>query len=865
MDSDQPITGLRAGLSFSHYSVRRKLGAGGMGEVWLAEDASLQRRVALKFLSPQLTSDPDCHAKLKREAQAAAALNHPNIITIYEVGEFQGRSFIAMEYVDGESLKDRMATGRLAIPEVIQMTKQIARGLGRAHAVGTVHRDIKPHNILLTKDGTAKILDFGLAQLCSGSDVTRTSATVGTMAYMSPEQAKAQEVTPASDLFALGVVMYEMLTGVLPFRGEYEAAVLYAIVHQEPEPLQKLRPDIPPALEQLVMRLLEKDPSKRLQSADDLLAQLQAISVSGHAQASHIESSTRHRRLLVSSGIAVLALVVAITGWHVYKPHVSAKGAGAPMLAVLPFDNLGLPGDEYFADGMTDAVTMQLAKAGRMGVVSRASSMQYKGSKLRVAEIGSELGVDYAITGAVNWERTVTPSRVRISAALVKVADDTYLWADSYERPLEHIFELQAEIAQRVAAALNVAVGSPAEQQGGGLTPNLQAYDFYLRGNQYFNRSWDKDDIQIALRMYRQAVALDSGFASAYAMLCRAEESMYWEYYDRSDATRRRARQAVDRALTLQPDLLEGHLALGYYYYHCELDYENALREFDRALTLQPTHAELLNAVGAVQRRQGKLDAAAQNFMKALEYDPRSYLKAFDVALTFAMMREFREANRFLDRTIALAPDWPLPHVVRAWMAVLRDGDAGESRRVLAQVPAQVDLARSPYYWWLMRILESDFSKVLSQTRLGTDTAGFYLHRAQMYRLLGRGQQEYAYADSARCILETKVRALPEDARFNSQLGLAYAGMRRKSEAIAYARKGVELLPTSRDAYDALFLMVNLAETLMIFDEYDAAVEQLGALLSVPGFVSVPYLKADPLWKPLHDHPAFRKLLAGAA
>jgi TolB-like protein/tetratricopeptide (TPR) repeat protein/predicted Ser/Thr protein kinase len=859
MESDRADTEIRVGLSIGHYTITGQLGVGGMGEVWLADDTVLCRPVALKFLTARGNASPECRERLQREAQAAAALNHPNIVTIYEVGEYGGRTFMAMEYVAGESLKDRVKRGAVSEDEVLGLGEQIARGLNCAHQGGTIHRDIKPQNILVTPDGTVRILDFGLARSCAAGEITKTSGTVGTVAYMSPEQARGQEIDARSDLFSLGIVLYELATGVVPFGGDYEAAILYAIVNEEAKPVREIRPDISAELERLILELLRKDRDRRLQSAGELAARLHDL-----RQVSPVEHpKALNRRKLVWGGVAVVVVTILAGLWLVLGSSGRRTGAHQLFLAVLPFENLGQPEDEYFADGVTDAVTMQLAKSKRLGVISRASAMQYRGTARRVQEIGVELGVDYAVTGTVNWDKGNAPGRLRISAALIRVADDTYLWADSYERPLGHVFDLQAEIAGRVAAALHAAVPGAASESGQGWGTNLEAYDFYLRGNQYFNRSWDREDIEFALQMYQRAAELDTNFASAYAMLCRAEESMYWEYFDRSATRKERARRAVDRALTLDPESVEGHLALGYYFYHCELQYDSALAEFKRGLALQPDHVELLNAVGAVERRQGRLDIAVASFQKALQYDPRSYLKAFDVALTYAMMRRFGEANRYLERTTALAPDWPLPYVVGAWLAVLRNGDTGAARKILAQAPPQVDLARSNYYWWLMRVVEPDLHKVLAETRLGSDTAGFYLHRAQVYRLLGDHACESAYADSARQILEPKVQAMPGDARFNSQLGVAYAGLRRKAEAVSYVVKGVELLPTSRDAFDALFLLVNLAETMVIFGEYDAAATQLTQLMQLPGFVSAPYLRLDPLWNQLHENPAFEKLVAG--
>ena len=337
------------------------------------------------------------------------------------------------------------------------------------------------------------------------------------------------------------------------------------------------------------------------------------------------------------------------------------------------------------------------------------------------------------------------------------------------------------------------------------------------------------------------------------------------EYFDRADWRRRTARQMADKALELDPELVEGHLALGYCYYHCSLDYEKALEEFSLALASRPSNADLHSAIAAVQRRQGELSAAVANFIKASYLDPRSHLKTFDVGLTYSLMRRFADAEVYIDRTIGLAPTWSLPYLYRSWLHIFDKGDLDAARRVLAEAPPEADMKASRYYWWLVRIIEPDFRKVLQEITWELDTVSYYLEHARMNRLLADSAAESAYSDSARQVLEVRVRQHPDDARYNSELGLAWAGLRQKEQAVLYAAKGAELLPTSRDAFDALFLIVNLAEVFVIFGEHDAAIEQLEFLLSIPGFVSVPYLKLDPLWDPLREHPRFQQLLSRAA
>ncbi len=861
-DGSHSEPSLPPGTEICHYRITRHVGTGGMGEIYKADDLSLKRQVALKILLPHIATDSSLRKRFEREADSLASINHPNVEIIHEIGVHDDRPYFIAEYIEGRSLGDLIGEGQLSIDAIIGLAEQICLGLGAIHEAGLIHRDIKPSNVLIDVAGRVHIVDLGIAYALSDADDSKTPVLAGTIGYMSPEQIRGEPLTPAADLFSLGVVLYEMAAGRRPFTGEYEAAVQYAIVHQEPEPVSSFRADLPEWLSSLIMTLLEKRPENRHDCAETVRNILLTHDVEKPAVPPSSESHlTRAGRRIWMTAVMLLTVIIITVLLIIFLSGKAGKTV-PPTLAVLPFQNLGPVEDAYFADGMTDAVLTRLARLEQLRVTSRHSSMQYRNSDLSYRDIGDELGADYILTGMIFWDRSVEPNRFSLNTRLVKASDESYIWGETYDRVLENIIPLQSDIAEHVASVLKIALSESDRRSIMAVpTTNLDAYDYFLRGNHYFNQSWDQVDIFNATEMFQRAVEVDSGFALAFAMLSRGHESMFWEYFDRSERRCDLARRAADKALELQPDLVEGHLARGYIFYHCEQNYDRALEEFETALRGNPNNADLYSAIAAVQRRQGNLIKAVDNFMTSFTLDPRSHLKAFDVALTYGMMRRFEYADDYLDKTLSLAPDVPLTYIYKAWIHIFQSGDTASANVILTDAAGRADIVASQYYWWLSRIVQPDYNKTLAITRPGSDTAGYLLHRARLFRLLGQTEDEQRCSGSARQLLEARIAERPDDPRFHSQLGLAYAGLRDREKALFHGQRAMELLPISRDAFDPLFFSVNLAEILVIFDMYDDALDQLEYLMSIPGFISAPYLRLDPLWKPLRSHPRFQKML----
>lgn len=891
------------GRIISHYKILEKLGEGGMGVVYGAQDTKLDRTVALKFLPPESMLDADARARFIHEAKAAAALSHPNICTIHEIDESEGQTYIAMECVEGKSLKDKVSAGPLKVEEGLRIALQVAEGLQAAHERGIVHRDIKGANIMVTSRGQAKLMDFGLAKLAGVTKVTKAGTTVGTAAYMSPEQARGEEVDWRTDIWSLGVVLYEMLTGRLPFRGEFEHAVVYSIVNEAPEPVTALRTGLPMELERVVSKCLEKDPAERYQHADELLVDLRHVMKTlegtkagtqlgsrGQAQAPAGEyEGVRHavaaktgirrtRWWVWASGVALAAAVIAVVLSRFLGPSTREPVSDRRMIVVLPFENLGPQDDEYFASGITDAITARLAGIRGLGVISRQSAVQYKGSGKSVREMGKELGVDYILEGTVQREQPGDPaSRVRIIPQLIRVADDTHIWAATYDQSMTEVFEVQSRVAEEVASELNVALLEPERRAlEKKPTDNLEAYEYYLRGKYYWERRSGAAEADPALRMLEKAVELDPGFAEAWAALSSAHMWFHWVWIRGPEALSK-AQAAGARALELGPDLPETHLALGYIYYYGDLDYDKALAHFIEAQKRRPNDPEAEEAIGLIFRRQGKWEECLIHLHKALQMNPRSTFLNRELGATYLLLRRYSEAEKHWNRLLSLAPNTPEPYLGNIFAHLAGNGDVKKAEGVLQDAIREVD--RKSLSEWLatwgpessMRILRETVGQLIDPLSLATsgavsvfDSTYFCLNKAQLNWYRGKRESARAYYDSARVLLETALESPPHPSivpYLHANLGTAYAGLGRRAEAIQECRTAMESVLVRRDAIDSPYVMLMLAEACAVVGEYDVAVDQLETLLSVPTRVSVALLRLDPLWEPLRDHPRFLALL----
>jgi len=609
------------GQTVSHYRVLERLGAGAMGEVYLAEDLRLGRKVALKLLPPDLTRDEAAKTRLIHEARAASLLDHPHICTVYDIEELPaGQLLLAMAYCEGETLKARLARGPLPVAEAVELACQMAEALAEAHAHGIVHRDIKPANAMVTKTGRVKLVDFGLAHLPEATVLTATGTTLGTPAYMAPEQVRGEAVDARADLWALGAVLYEMLAGRPPFGGESVQAVLYGVVHEAPEPLGRAQTGLPAALVRIVNRALAKDRLARYQQAEQMLAELRAC------------------RERLSAGGAQAA---------------SAGAARVPSIAVMPFANLSAdPEQEYFCEGMTEELITALGAIEGLRVAAKASTFHLKGKDLEIRAIGDQLNVETLLEGSVRK----AGDRLRITAQLVNVSDGYHLWSERYDRRLDDVFAVQDEIARAIVEKLKVKLVGPKEAPlMKRASANLEAYQLYLEGRYHFARRY-KGALERAVDCFTRAIGLDPDSAPAQAGLADAYSLHGFYGLSRPSDVLPRARQAAERAVELDDSLAEAHHSLGMVHLWLDWNWEAIERGFTRALALDPkaplTHAFYALSLGAM----GRADESAREADQAKALDPLSAFVFFLSGVSNYFVCRFDRAIEDGERALALDP-----------------------------------------------------------------------------------------------------------------------------------------------------------------------------------------------------------------
>jgi serine/threonine-protein kinase len=643
------------GQTISHYKILEKLGEGGMGVVYKAHDIKLDRYVALKFLPRNITASQEEIIRFEQEARAISALNHPNIETIHDVDEVNGQKYLVLEYIPGGTLKSKLKQLKsddkeFSITEVLDYGIQIADGLSHAHRHQIIHRDVKTDNMMLTEEGKVKLTDFGLAKLRGTVNLTRTGSTVGTAAYMSPEQIRGEDIDHRSDIFSLGVVWYELVTSHLPFRGDFEAALSYSILHENPQPIKLLRSNVSQSLEQIINSCLEKDKIKRCQSTGEVIDALRKVQreISGSGP---IVAKQKKVQWIIAAVVVFLTIVCIF----LFYPRTEPKVANSKTIAVLPFRNMSdSKEDQYFADGITEDIITQLSKIADLKVISRTSIMQYKGTSKNILEIGKELNVGTVLEGSVRR----AGNQVRIVAQLIDAQNEGHIWAETYDKELIRIFEIQSDVAQKIATALKAKL-LPVEKERieKKQTESMEAYQFYLKGMYHWNKR-TAEELKKAIEYFNLAIKKDPNYALAYAGL--ASTYILLPEYALLPAKEclTKAETSAKRALEIDKNLAEAHAVLGLKK-TIEWDWEGAESEYKKAIELNPnystTHLWYYNHLSSLCR----FDEALSEIKRAQELDPLSLVINMNIGEVLYRMRQFDKAIDQFKKTIDLDPNYP--------------------------------------------------------------------------------------------------------------------------------------------------------------------------------------------------------------
>jgi serine/threonine protein kinase/tetratricopeptide (TPR) repeat protein len=876
---------LLVGRTIGHYKISERIGTGGMGEVYLATDITAGRKAALKLLPTRFTADGERLKRFQQEARAVVGLNHPNIVTVYEIGEDHSTHYIASELIEGETLRQRLARGPMRTDEAVDVAIQVASALAAAHEAGIVHRDIKPENIMVRPDGYVKVLDFGIAKLAEQEVPvtmpekeamllveTNLGSILGTVRYMSPEQALGAPVDKRTDIWSLGVVLYEMVAGRAPFSGDTPQEVMNSILTAEPPPLTNHFAQTPGELQQIVSTALCKDREERYQSAHEILEGLKSL----RREMEFKERSsaapwwlrwTRSRTALVLV-LLVAALALSLPFfWHRNPPSAPIPEKS---IAVLPFENFSdNKENSYFAAGIQDDVLTSLAQIHDLKVISRTSVIAYqKPGGRNMREISHALGVANVLEGSVRR----TGNRVLVNVQLIDARNDRHIWAERYDRAVADSIGLQGELATQIAAALKAKL-APEEKARLDARPtaNSEAYVLYLTA------LGTQDDIE-AEKLYMQATALDPGFALAYARASLLNSGIGSMMPPDHGARKAKARAQAEEALRLSPTLGEAHMALGLCLYWGEKKYDAALKEFEVAAATSPNNAEIYEYIGGIYRRQGRWREAVASIERGLSLDPRNRKIVVRAALNHLFLRDWPVAAAGFTRALEISPDSVSPRISLAYLEVYRNGNPAAARNILAALDPHsiVALVR-----WDLAMLVRDYAtaeKIVTHSplegllKIGYAPKTFY----QGSTALARGDIESAqrYFAAAAPVFEGRVLDDPDDPQRHAQLGLLYAYMHRKEDALREGRRAVELEPESRDAFHGARYAGNLALIYALIGEPDQAIPLIERLLSTPGLagaaesidpsnMTLAELRLRWEWDSLRSNPRFQKILAG--
>src|SRR5438552_1936963 len=876
----------RMQMEFGDYELLDEIGRGGQGVVYRARQKSLNRTVALKVIGLGRWASTPHLRRFRHEAEAAASLEHPQIVPIYEIGERDGSCYFSMKFVEGGQLDEVVRREAMSTRRAAELLVKIARTVHFAHEHGILHRDIKPGNILLDKKGEPHLTDFGLARLLeSESTITRTLEVMGTPSYMAPEQAAGEtaELTNATDVYGLGAVLYQLLTSHPPFAGGTTYETIRLLLDTDPRQPRLWNRKVDRDLSTICLKSLEKDPTRRYSSALALAKDLERWLKHEPVQARRTGLFNRAAKwvrrnptsaLLAASFIALIAAV----GWDVWKSEL-VRHPIATGIAVLPFENLSEQTENgSFADGVQDDILTKLAKIDDLKVISRTSVMQYRG-KRNLRQIGNDLGVSHVLEGSVRRSGT----HLRINAQLIDTRTDTHIWAEQYDRDLNDLFGIQSEIAQKVAQHLHAKL-SASEQASVEERPtqDLVAYDFYVRAvSMIYNAQVPDESLGLdtekslseAVDLLNKAVARDPNFFLAYCQLAFAHDLI-------GDTPEHLAlaKSAIDSAFRLRPDSGEAHLALAWHLYWGYLDYDRARAELALAQQSLPNNPVVYELAGSMDRSQRRWADAIHNLERACELDPRNLPYLINLGSTYLTLHDYDQHIRIMDRIVAYNPGLRPGRIFRASVEVYRRADTGPWRAEIEKIlTSEAGSEKDPFVAgqrYTLALYDRDLgtatslAAVLSQKnslewsfpQLGRD---FWV--GVVARLKGDETSSRAAFMRARAQQEEAIRRHPEDVTLLADLGLIDAGLGKKEEALNEGRRAMELGSSVKNSFTEPYVKMCFAISCAWTNERELALGQLEAFTKNPGYHTYGNLRLSPLWDPLRGDPRFEKIVASLA
>jgi serine/threonine protein kinase len=843
------------GKTVSHYKILEKLGGGGMGVVYKAEDIKLSRTVALKFLPYELTKDDESKKRFINEAKTASSLQHNNICSIHDIDETgDGQIFISMDCYEGETLKEKIKKGPLKLDTAVDISVQIAQGLLKAHEHKIIHRDIKPANIFLTNDGVVKILDFGLAKLSGQAKLTRMGSTLGTVAYMSPEQAMGSEVDTRTDIWSLGIVMYEMITGQLPFKSEFEQTILYSIFNEEPEPPTTLRTGVPMELERIILKSLSKDSADRYQHIDEMIVDLKNIKISEQRLAvSKVQFKPKRKsKHIYSLSAAVLLIICGFAIWSLIQS--SSKSEKRKFIAVLPFKPItDSDEDKNFADGIHDDIMTQLSKIGELKVIAKNSVIDYQESNKAIRQIAGELGVGSILTGTTRRSKNI----IRVNVQLVDPVTGEQLWAESYDRQFDDIFAIQSDLSLKIATALHVKLTSDEIiSLKSEPTQNLLAWDYFRKGKYFWEVSYNFEGNLKAAEMFNEACLLDTNFDLAWAYLSMAYSTVAAQspsFRDRGIYIQK-AEHSLQKALETGQGLPEVNLAKAHYFYHIKSDVDAALQETEISNEIRPNDAGTLYFMSILVSNKGNWQRGFELAERTFELDPKGSGGPLLGTWSAFGLGRYDDAVKWADIMINSDPESGQGYALKIRAVLQGLGDIKRAEKILKEAKNLVvrDKYHLTTFEYLIHLYKRDFNRALLTIADWNYPIRFYF-RAIAFKLFNKQQEAIANFDSARVVYSDLLSRHPENKTVSIRLSVAYAGLGNKIKAVE------EIAKTDHDSRKQL--EIDYLYFYLLLGEKEQALNIMEKYINEKSELTYFMLKYDPRLDPLRDQTVFKKLL----